>query len=79
MIDIPNMNVLYVEQGGRARKKQNILTVEDHYCINIFTATIDSQLQELNNRFSEHAVKLFVLNSMFDPRNSRLSFNIDNG
>ena len=25
--------------------------------INFFTATIDSQLQELNNRFSEHAVK----------------------
>jgi len=71
------MKALYVEIGGRARKKQNILTIEDHYRINVFIATIDNQLAELNNRFNEHAVKLLVLSSMFDPRNSRLSFNID--
>ena len=76
-IDIPDMNALYVERGGRARNQQNHITIKDHYRINMFTATIDSQLQELNNRFSEHAVKLILLSSTLDPHNARLSFKIN--
>ena len=32
-----------------------------------FYAAIDSQLQELNGRFSEHAVELLILSSTLDP------------
>ncbi|XP_062161921.1 uncharacterized protein LOC133868946 [Alnus glutinosa] len=37
----------------------------------------DSQLQELNRRFSEHAVELLILSSALDPRAARESFRID--
>jgi len=33
----------------------------------IFCASIDFQLQELNHRFSEHAVELLILGSVLHP------------
>ena len=42
-----------------------------------FCAAIDSQLQELNHRFSEHIVELLILGSALDPRVARESFRID--
>jgi len=33
---------------GRSRRKQKSVTVEHHYRVDIFTAIIDQQLQELN-------------------------------
>jgi hypothetical protein len=42
-----------------------------------FYAAIDSQLQELNRRFSEQAVELLILSSALDPRVARESFRID--
>jgi hypothetical protein len=35
------------------------------------------QLQELNRRFSEHAVELLISGSTYDPRVARESFRID--
>jgi hypothetical protein len=48
----------YVERRGRARHQQANFTIEQHYRVDIFCASIDSQLQELNRWFSEHAVEL---------------------
>jgi hypothetical protein len=45
--------------------------------VDIFCASIDSQLQELNRRFNEHAVELLILGSTLDPRATHESFNID--
>jgi len=45
--------------------------------VNIFCASIDSQLQELNHRFSEHAVELLILSSALDPRVAREYFRND--
>ena len=45
--------------------------------MNIFCATIDSQLQELNHRFNEYAVELLVLSSALDPYQTRQSFRIN--
>jgi hypothetical protein len=45
--------------------------------MDIFCASIDSQLQELNRRFSEHAVELLILDSTLDSRAARESFRID--
>ena len=45
--------------------------------MDIFNAMIDSQLQELNHRFSEYVVELLILSSTLDPRDGYRSFNID--
>jgi len=76
-IDVPDMNVRYVERRGRARHQQADFTIEQHYRVDIFCASIDSQLQELNRRFSEHAVELLILSSALDPRGAREYFRID--
>jgi hypothetical protein len=76
-IDMPDMNARYVERRGRARHQQADFTIEHHYRVDIFYATIDSQLQELNRRFSEQAVELLILGSALDPRVARESFRID--
>jgi hypothetical protein len=74
---MPDMNARYVERRGRARHQQADFTIEHHYCVYIFYAAIDSQLQELNHRFSEQAVELLILGLAFDPRVASESFRID--
>ncbi|XP_075640504.1 uncharacterized protein LOC142612275 [Castanea sativa] len=77
-IDVPDMNTRYVERGGLAHYQQDDFTIEHHYQVDIFYATIDSILQELNHRFSKHAVELLNLSSALDPKEARESFrNID--
>jgi hypothetical protein len=76
-MDVPDMNARYIVRGGRARHQQEEFTLDHHYRIDIFYAAIDSQLQELNNRFSEHVVELLILSSALDPRDGCESFRID--
>jgi hypothetical protein len=76
-IDVPDMNARYVERRGRARHQQADITIEHYYRVDIFCASIDSQLQELNRRFSENAMELLILSSALDPRVARESFKID--
>jgi hypothetical protein len=58
-------------------EKRVDFTIEQHYRVDIFCASIDSQLQELNRRFSEHAVELLIIDSALDPRATCESFRID--
>jgi hypothetical protein len=51
--------------------------VEHHYHFDIFNAAIDFQLQELNCRFGERAVRLLTLSSALDPNDGYKSFKID--
>jgi hypothetical protein len=74
-IDIPDLSARYME--GRCRNQQNHITLEHHYHFGIFNATIDFQLQELNSRFGERAVKLLTLRSALDPNDGYKSFKID--
>ena len=67
-IDILDMNARYVERRGRACNQQDNITIEHHYRVNIFYATIDSQLQELNYQFNENAMELLRLSSALEPR-----------
>jgi hypothetical protein len=48
----------------------NIIIIFD-----IFNATIDFQLQELNSRFCERAIKLLTLSSTLNPNDAYKSFN----
>lgn len=74
-IDIPNLSTRYIE--GRGRNQRNHITMEHHYHFDIFNAAIDFQLQELNCRFGEMAVKLLTLSSALDPNDGYKSFKID--
>jgi hypothetical protein len=47
--------------------KPTLQLIEHHYQVDIFCAAIDSQLQELNRRFGEHAVELLILALALDP------------
>ena len=73
-IDVLDINVCYVERRDRARHQQANYTMEYHYRVDIFYAAINSQLQELNRRFSEYAVELLILGSALYPRAARESF-----
>ncbi|CAL9019916.1 unnamed protein product [Prunus brigantina] len=76
-IDILDMNARYVARRGRARHQQDDFTIKHYYMIDIFYAAIDSQLQELNSRFSDQTTELLILGSALDPREVNKSFRID--
>ena len=75
-IDVPDINARYVRFQGRARHQKDYFTIEHHYRVDIFNATIDSIIQEINRRFSEHVVELLRLSSALDPREACESFRI---
>jgi glycine cleavage system regulatory protein len=58
-INITDLSARYVE--GRGRHQRDRITVEHHYHFDIFNATIDFQLQELNSRFGERVIELLTL------------------
>ncbi|XP_059650785.1 uncharacterized protein LOC132296617 [Cornus florida] len=77
-IDVPDLSVPYTKKiKGQSRHPQENITLEHHYRIDIFYGTIDSQLQELNNRFSEKVMKLVTLSSVLDPRDGYKFFNVE--
>ncbi|KAG8369226.1 hypothetical protein BUALT_Bualt15G0129500 [Buddleja alternifolia] len=68
VIDIPDMTSPYVLGRGRGRHAKEPISMEHHYRVNLFIATIDTQWQELNSRFNEKNMELLTLISTFDPR-----------
>nr|XP_025702624.1 zinc finger MYM-type protein 1-like [Arachis hypogaea] len=54
----------------RSRRKKDVVTVEHHYRVDIFTSVIDFQLKELNSRFSEQATELLILSTSLDPKDA---------
>jgi hypothetical protein len=58
-------------------EKKKLVIVEHHYRVDIFTVTIDQQLQELNNRFNEQAIELFMLSATLDPKNTYTLFSVE--
>ena len=75
-IEVPDMDTCF-SSVGRSRRKTKSVTVEHHYRVDIFTAIIDQQLQELNNKFNEQAIKLLKLSTILDPINSYKLFNVE--
>jgi hypothetical protein len=74
-INIPDLGARYVQRRGCHQRYH--ITVEHHYHFDIFNATIDFQLQELDNRFSEEAMELLTLSLALDPNDAYKSFSID--
>jgi hypothetical protein len=73
-IDVPNMHEPYILRGRRAHCQPNQLTKEVYYQVEIFRATLDSQLQELDNRFNEKVMDLLSTSATLIPRNRFRSF-----
>ena len=44
--------------------------------MDVFTAVVDSQLQELNRKFNERTMQLLILSSALDLKNGYMSFKI---
>ena len=61
------MGALYIAGQGRSRHQKDPVTMEHHFHVDIFYTTIDSQFQELNERFKEDVVELLMLCSALDP------------
>ncbi|KAK9165560.1 hypothetical protein Scep_000751 [Stephania cephalantha] len=74
---VPDFNAQYIARIGRARHQHDKFTMEHHYKVDIFYVVIDTQLQELDNRFNDHTVELLSLSTALDPRHLRTSFRID--
>ncbi|KAK5785907.1 hypothetical protein PVK06_040529 [Gossypium arboreum] len=74
-LDFPDMNAQYIV--GRSRNKKEDVTVEHHYRVDIFFATIDIQLQELKSKFNENVIELLTLTTALDPKEFFKLFNID--
>ena len=68
-IDISNMEDKYVVHG-RSRRNVEDNTNLHHYRVEVFCAVIDSQVQELNNRFSEVNTELLLCMACLDPSDS---------
>ncbi|XP_042426323.1 zinc finger MYM-type protein 1-like [Zingiber officinale] len=75
-IDIPDFNAPYINKRGRGRAHQDNFTIEHHYRIDLFYASIDSQLQEINGRFSDDAMELLTLSNALNPQNAAESFRV---
>ncbi|XP_071728181.1 uncharacterized protein [Rutidosis leptorrhynchoides] len=68
-IEVPKMTQTY-KDIVRSRSKKDDVTVEHHYRVEVFIAAIDSQLHELNSRFSESVTELLRLSVALDPKKS---------
>ncbi|XP_038713467.1 uncharacterized protein LOC120007343 [Tripterygium wilfordii] len=73
-IDIPDMSTRYKEATGRYCQQNDDITVQHHYCIDIFKATVDYILDELRIGFNEESMGLLMLSSALDPRDNFNAF-----
>ncbi|XP_061366649.1 uncharacterized protein LOC133309826 [Gastrolobium bilobum] len=76
-IDIPDMSAKYIGRRGRARNEQGDFSTEKFCRVNIFCATIDYQLKELNSRLNDNTIELLALSMTLYPKNRYKSFNSD--
>jgi hypothetical protein len=74
-INVPDFEAIYILRGGRARRQPNHFTHEHYFCVEIFWATIDTQLAELNLKFNEKVMGLLSICATLIPKNRFASFN----
>jgi hypothetical protein len=73
-IDIPDLEATYILRGGRAHRQPDHFTIERYLRVEIFRATIDSQLTELNLRFNEKVMDLLSISVTLIPRHGFTCF-----
>jgi hypothetical protein len=73
-IEVPDMEGTYILRGGRARRQPEHFTRERYFRVEIFRATIDTQMAELNLKFNEKVTDLLTISAALIPKNGFLSF-----
>jgi hypothetical protein len=73
-IDVPDMEGTFILRGGRARRQPEHFTRDRYFRVEIFRATIDTQMAELNLKFNEKLMDLLSISATLMPRNGFLSF-----
>ncbi|KAI3495366.1 hypothetical protein L1887_37695 [Cichorium endivia] len=76
-IDMPDMQAPYKSGRYRPRQQDNHVTFEHYYRVDVFICILDKQLQELDSRFSDHAMELLTLASNLAPKKDSQVFNVD--
>jgi hypothetical protein len=61
-------------RGGRARRQPDLFSNEHYFRVEIFRATIDTQLAELNLKFNEKVLALLSISVTLIPKNRFASF-----
>nr|GEY43138.1 zinc finger MYM-type protein 1-like [Tanacetum cinerariifolium] len=61
------MSAMYIDII-QSRNKKDDVTMKHHYPVDVFIIAIDSQLQELDNRFNESVLELLRLSVTLDPK-----------
>jgi hypothetical protein len=74
-IDILHFKETYILRGGRARHQLDKLTKEHYFRVEIFRATLDTQLFETNRRFNDKIMDLLSTSATLIPRNKFREFN----
>jgi hypothetical protein len=64
----------YILHGGRARRQPDCFTKEHYFRVEVFRATLDTQLHELDFRFSEKVIDLLSTSATLIPKNKFRSF-----
>ncbi|KAL9674084.1 hypothetical protein QQ045_030353 [Rhodiola kirilowii] len=73
-IIMPDMSSPY-KRG--ARRNEISFTNEHYFRVNVFYAMLDSQMTELDNKFTESSKELLVLSASFHPRNNFEAFKVE--
>ncbi|XP_058758551.1 uncharacterized protein LOC131631797 [Vicia villosa] len=77
-IEIHDLNDVHsTTRFGCSRLEENQVTIQHYFKVEMFFTTIDKQLQELNDRFSEQAMDLLILSCALSPKDGYKAFNID--
>ena len=75
-IDVPGMNDRHMKSMMRYCQQKDYVIVEHYYQIDLFN-TVDFQLMELHNRFTDQTMELLILSSALNLVDSFKSFDID--
>jgi hypothetical protein len=73
-ISIPNFDETHILRGGRARRQPNNFTKDHYFRVEVFQATIDTQLIEQNLKFNEKVMDLLSISVTLIPKNGFASF-----
>ncbi|XP_071703924.1 uncharacterized protein [Rutidosis leptorrhynchoides] len=76
-IEMPDFGAMYKSGRYRPRQKDNHVTVEHFYRVDIFICALDKQSHELAFRFDNNATELLTLSSALVPRKHSDMLSID--
>jgi hypothetical protein len=67
-ISIPKFDEIYILRGGRARRHPDSFTKDHYFRVEVFRATIDTQLTKLNMKFNEKVMDLLSISVTLIPK-----------